>query len=149
MGDPPGVELRVSAPRIFPVQAGTYRRSGHTGAPVCLCKIEGYKQLLEAERSFRDLKGVLRLRPVFHSKDERIRAHILICFLALVVVRLAETRTGEPGAASVKLGSIRQGLFTGQDGQFTQTTELTHRQRELHTALGVPEPPRFGHITPA
>ena len=110
----------------------------------------GYKQLLEAERSFRDLKGVLRLRPVFHSKDERIRAHILICFLALVVVRLAETRTGETWRSiRSELGSIRQGLFTGQDGQFTQTTELTHRQRELHTALGVPEPPRFGHITPA
>jgi transposase len=31
----------------------------------------GYKQLLEAERSFRDLKGVLRLRPVFHSKADR------------------------------------------------------------------------------
>ena len=110
----------------------------------------GYKQLLEAERSFRDLKGVLRLRPVFHSKDERIRAHILICFLALVIVRLAETRTGETWRnIRSELGTIRQGLFTGQDGQFTQTTELTRTQRELHTALNVPEPPHFGHITPA
>ena len=55
----------------------------------------GYRQLVEAERSFRDLKGTLLLRPVFHRKDERIRAHVLICFLALVLVRLAETRTGE------------------------------------------------------
>jgi transposase len=39
----------------------------------------GYKQLLEAERSFHDLKGTLLLRPVFHRKDERIRAHVLIC----------------------------------------------------------------------
>lgn len=109
----------------------------------------GYKQLLEAERSFRDLKGVLRLRPVYHSKQERIRAHILICFLALVVIRVAETRTSETWRTiRGELGTIRQGLFSGQDGEFTQTTELTRHQREILAALGVPEPPRLGHIAP-
>ncbi|MGH2851182.1 MAG: IS1634 family transposase [Solirubrobacteraceae bacterium] len=109
----------------------------------------GYKQLLEAERSFRDLKGVLRLRPVYHSKDERIRAHVLICFLALVVVRVAETRTGETWRTiRSELGTIRQGLFRSREGEFTQTSELTQRQRELHTTLAIPEPPRFGRITP-
>ena len=109
----------------------------------------GYKQLLEAERSFRDLKGTLLLRPVFHRKDERIRAHVLICFLALVLVRLAETRTGATWRTlRAELGQIRQGHFRSPDGEFTQTSELTPRQRELHTALGIPEPPRFGRITP-
>ncbi len=102
----------------------------------------GYKQLLEAERSFRDLKGVLRLRPVSHSKDERIRAHILICFLALVIIRVAETRTSETWRTiRAELGTIRQGLFSGQDGQFTQTTELTRTQRELHTRPRRPRAP--------
>jgi hypothetical protein len=55
----------------------------------------GCKQLSEAERSFRDLRGTLALRPVFHRKDERIRAHVLICFLALVIIRVAETRTND------------------------------------------------------
>ena len=110
----------------------------------------GYKQLLEAERSFRDLKGVLRLRPVFHSKAERIRAHVLICFLALVIIRVAENRTGETWRIiRAELSQIRQRQFRGREGEFTQTTELTHRQRELHAALAVSEPPRFGHITPA
>ncbi len=109
----------------------------------------GYKQLLEAERSFRDLKGVLRLRPVYHSKQERIRAHIPICFLALVVIRVAETRTSETWRTiRAELGTIRQGLFCGQDGEFTQTTELTRHQREILAALGVPEPPQLGHIAP-
>jgi Transposase DDE domain len=53
----------------------------------------GYKNLLEAERGFKDLKGTLLLRPVFHRKQDRIRAHVLICFLALVIVRVAELRT--------------------------------------------------------
>ncbi|MCA1700687.1 MAG: IS1634 family transposase, partial [Actinobacteria bacterium] len=55
----------------------------------------GYKNLLEAERSFRDLKGTLRIRPVFHRLEERIRAHVLICWLALLLVRVAERETGE------------------------------------------------------
>lgn len=107
----------------------------------------GYKQLQEAERSFRDLKGTLQLRPVFHRKDERIRAHVLVCFLALVLVRLAETRSGETWRTiRAELGQIRQGHFRSHEGDFTQTSELTARQRELHAALGVPEPPRFGRI---
>jgi hypothetical protein len=86
---------------------------------------------------------------VFHRKDDRIRAHILICFLALVLVRLAETRTGETWRTiRAELGQIRQGHFQSQDGEFTQTSELTTSQRALHNALGVPEPPRFGRITP-
>ena len=110
----------------------------------------GYKQLLEAERSFRDLKGTLALRPVFHRKDERIRAHVLICFLALVIIRVAETRTDDTWrTVRAELGQIRQGHFRSHDGEFTQTTELTARQRELHTQLDVPEPPRFGRIAPA
>jgi transposase len=108
----------------------------------------GYKQLLEAERSFRDLKGTLALRPVFHRKDERIQAHVLICFLALVIIRVAETRTGDTWRTiRAELGTIRQGHFHSHEGEFTQTTELTARQRELHTQLDVAEPPRFGHIT--
>jgi transposase len=109
----------------------------------------GYKQLLEAERSFRDLKGTLALRPVFHRKDERIRAHVLICFLALVIIRVAETRTDQTWRTlRSELGTIRQGHFRSRDGEFTQTTELTHRHHELHSALQIPEPPRVGHITP-
>ena len=110
----------------------------------------GYKQLLEAERSFRDLKGTLLLRPVFHRKDDRIRAHVLICFLALVIIRVAETRTDQTWRTiRTELGAIRQGHFRSRDGEFTQTTELTAAQRDLHRALGLPEPPRFGHISAA
>jgi hypothetical protein len=110
----------------------------------------GYKQLLEAERSFRDLKGTLALRPVFHRKDERIRAHVLICFLALVIIRVVETRTGDTWRTTrAELGTIRQGRFRSRDGEFTQTTELTADHRDLHRALEIPEPPRFGRITPA
>ena len=74
---------------------------------------------------------------------------MLICFLALVIVRLAETRTDETWRTiRAELGQIRQGHFRSTDGDFRQTSELTARQRDLHAQLGIPEPPRFGRITP-
>jgi hypothetical protein len=67
-----------------------------------------------------------------------------------VLVRLAETRSGETWRTiRAELGQIRQGHFQSDDGSFTQTSELTASQRALHAALGVPEPPRFGRISPA
>ena len=54
----------------------------------------GYKQLPEVERGWRDLKQVIDLRPVYHRKEERIRAHVILCWLALLLIRIAETTTG-------------------------------------------------------
>ena len=45
----------------------------------------GYKQLLEIERAWRDMKTTLDLRPVHHRKEDRIRAHVLLCWLALLL----------------------------------------------------------------
>ena len=110
----------------------------------------GYKNLLQAERGFRDLKGTILLRPVYHRKEDRIRAHVLICFLALVIIRVAELRAGDTWRnIGDQLGRIQQGHFRSTAGEFTQRTELTGDQRALLKALGVPEPPRFGQITPA
>jgi hypothetical protein len=105
---------------------------------------------LKPNAPFRDLKGTLALRPVYHRRDDRIRAHVLICFLALVIIRVAENRTGDTWRTiRSELGQIRQGHFAGRDGQFTQTTELTTHQRQLHVALQIPQPPRFGQIKPS
>ncbi len=110
----------------------------------------GYKNLLEAERGFRDLKGTILLRPVYHRKEDRIRAHVLICFLALVIIRVAELRAQSTWRRiGDQLGPIKQGHFRSPDGQFTQRTELSTEQRQLLKTLAVPEPPRFGQITPA
>lgn len=46
-----------------------------------------YTDLTEAESAFRDLKGPLELRPVYHQRTDRVEAHILVCFLALAMRR--------------------------------------------------------------
>jgi transposase len=50
---------------------------------------------MEVERAFRTLKTTLELRPIFHRKDERIQSHVLLCFLAFLLVQIAERETGE------------------------------------------------------
>lgn len=68
----------------------------------------GYQNLLEAERGFRDLRSTIALRPVFHRLEPRIRAHVLLCSLALLLIRVAERRNGSdlaphrPGAGPVR-----------------------------------------------
>jgi transposase len=54
----------------------------------------GYRQLLEAGRGWRDLKQVIDLRSACHRKEERIRAHVVLSWLALLLIGLAETTTG-------------------------------------------------------
>jgi transposase len=49
---------------------------------------------LEAERGFRHLKSTLLLRPVFHRREHRIRANVLICWLALLLPRVTERSSG-------------------------------------------------------
>ncbi|MFI7145860.1 hypothetical protein ACIBO2_13155 [Nonomuraea sp. NPDC050022] len=53
----------------------------------------GYKQLLEVERGWRDMKQVINLRPAYHRLEERIRAHVILCCLALLLIRIIETST--------------------------------------------------------
>jgi len=57
--------------------------------------ISRYKALSDIERGFRVLKSEIEIAPVFHRKPERIRAHALICFLALVLYRVLRMRLKE------------------------------------------------------
>jgi transposase len=110
----------------------------------------GYKQLLAVERGWRDLKQVIDLRPVYHRKEERIRAHVLLCWLALLLTRTVETSCGE-GWPSLRreLERIKLGTFAGPAGTFRQRTEVTTSQRAILAKLDLPEPPRVWQLTPA
>ena len=58
-----------------------------------------YKDLSEVERGFRSLKDVLAMRPVWHRSPERVRAHIFVAALALLVQRLLERCLSDAGLA--------------------------------------------------
>jgi len=110
----------------------------------------GYKQLLEVERGWRDLKQVIDLRPVYHRKEERIRAHVILCWLALLLIRIAETATGLTWATIAdELDLLTLGTFTGPAGTFRQIAELTKTQRDLLAKLKIAHPNKIIEATPA
>jgi Transposase DDE domain len=101
----------------------------------------GYKQLLEVERGWRDMKQILDLRPVYHRLEERIRAHVVLCWLALLLIRIIETSTGDTWHHVRRhLDRLHAGTFTGPTGVFRQRTELSKPQRDLLATLDIPAP---------
>jgi len=111
---------------------------------------EGYKALYEAERGWRDLKHTIDLRPAYHRRADRIEAHVQLCWLALLLLRVAETETGDTWR-NIRNQLDRMHLVTlaTSEGTVSQRTELTPGQRRILKALQLPEPPRFYDFTPA
>jgi hypothetical protein len=110
----------------------------------------GYKNLLEAERSFRTLKSTIELRPIFHRLEPRIRAHVLLCWLALLLIRVAERRTGLTWQRIAReLGRLHAITLSGPAGTVVQNTEPTSTQLDILRACGLPLPPRITTLTPA
>jgi hypothetical protein len=103
-----------------------------------------YKQLSEVERGWRDLKGSLRLRPVFHSREDRIRAHVQLCWLALLLIRTVEHETGDTWR-NVRNELDRMSLVTFEtaEGRVAQRSVTTPRQHQIFQALEIGEPARF------
>ena len=103
-----------------------------------------YKQLLEVERGWRDMKGSLGLRPVFHHREDRIRSHVQLCWLALLLIRVVENATGDTWR-NVRHELDRMHLVTMEtaEGRVAQRTTTTTRQAEILAKLDIPEPGRF------
>lgn len=105
-----------------------------------------YKGLADIERGFRVLKSDIEIAPVHHRLPERIRAHALICFLALVLYRVMRMRlkarghSASPRTALDMLARIqRHSTKIGErsiDGLSTTTPE----QLELFNTLNLPKP---------
>jgi hypothetical protein len=102
----------------------------------------GYTQLLEVERGWKDMKQVIDLRPVYHRREDRIRAHVIPCWLALLLMRVAENETGRPwNRIRADLQRQHAVTWTGPAGTFRQATDPAKPQRDIYTALSI-EPPK-------
>jgi transposase len=108
-----------------------------------------YKQLIAVERGWRDCKSSLGLRPVYHHREDRIRAHIQLCWLALLLTRVTETRTGDTWR-NLRHDLDRMHLVTlaTADGRVAQRSALTSDQKTILAALDLPEPPKYLDFTP-
>jgi hypothetical protein len=110
----------------------------------------GYRQLLEVERGWRDLKQVIDLRPVYHRLEQRIRAHAILCWLALLLIRIAETTAGATwNKITDELAQLTLGTFTGPAGTLRQTADLTPAQHAILESLQIPNPKKIIQAAPA
>jgi transposase len=111
--------------------------------------IARYKSLADIERGFRVLKSEIEIAPVFHRLPDRIRAHALICFMALVLYRVLRMQLKASGsdysperaleiARHIQLHQVR---IAGQ-GAASGLTDLSPEQLALFDQLQLDTPTR-------
>ena len=105
-----------------------------------------YKALADIERGFRVLKSDIEIAPVHHQLPDRIRAHALICFLALVLYRVMRMRlkarghSASPRTALDLLARIQKHTAHIGPRTFNGTSTTTPEQLDLFDALSLPKP---------
>lgn len=108
--------------------------------------VSRYRALADIERGFRVLKGDIDIAPVYHRLPDRIRAHALICFLALVLYRVMRQRLRashsslSPRRALALLRQLQQHHVVINQARVTGTGRVTAEQRDLFKALNLSAP---------
>ena len=109
--------------------------------------VQRYKSLADIERGFRVLKSDIEIGPVYHRLPQRIRAHALICFIALILYRVlrmrlrAAGREGSPTHWLEQLRAIHQQTVQSVEGETAHgLTEITPAQKALFADLSLPTP---------
>ncbi len=111
--------------------------------------IKNYKDLMEVEQSFRIMKDVLDLRPFRHRKDIRVRAHVLICFIALLFSKMMEKYLKmeqvdlSAPLAWESLKNIQITEIEFHKNKYQYLTELTYYQKIILKALEIKPPSRL------
>jgi len=125
----PKLALITNAPDLTPTEAVTR-----------------YKGLADIERGFRVLKSDIEIAPVHHRLPDRIRAHAMICFLALVLYRVmrmrlkAKGQSASPRTALSLLARIQKHTAHAGKRSFEGLSKTTPEQLDLFDALNLPKP---------
>jgi len=152
--------LRRTAGALLRVDASAAKREAHLDGKWLLRTSDvtltpedlaaAYKQLLAVEAGWRDMKSSLGLRRVHHRREDRIRGHIQLCWLALLLTRVAENTTDQTWRTlRHELDRMHLVTLTTPSGTVAQRSQATPGQRAVLTALDLPEPPQFFDFTPA
>lgn len=108
----------------------------HTAADLCRL----YRAKDAVEKDFRVIKSVLELRPVWHQTDTKVRAHVTLCMLALLLERTLRHRLQPLGmtaeAALESLASCNLNLYAAAQGPgLYAVTQLDREQRAILKTL--------------
>jgi transposase len=112
-----------------------------------------FKRLTKIERSFRSLKSLNHLDPVFHYADRRIKAHVFVCILAHLLERLMEKKLEKEGLditadkAIRKLGRMKVTKTQLKNKEFLIRTDSTAEINKIFKALHYRPPSRVEYIS--
>lgn len=99
--------------------------------------IEVNKRRWEIEESFKIMKSEFKARPVYLQKDNRIKAHFLTCFIALMFIRILENRTGNKLTIGKLVDTLREYYFYHYEGSgYVPTYTRNDATDILHEAFG-------------
>ena len=105
--------------------------------------VEAYKELSEVERSFRELKDLVEMRPIYHQRPKRVRAHIFVAALAFLLDRALEKKlkaAGVPMSSAQALEALRTvhvvDIRVGPEIR-RGVTSGNHQARQILAALGI------------
>ena len=90
----------------------------------------------EIEESFRIMKSEFNARPVFHSNEDAIKAHFLICFLALTIYRYLEKKLDDKYTVGEIIDSLKEMEFSVKDGDYIPNYTRTNLTDDLHEKFG-------------
>ena len=109
--------------------------------------VQRYKALADIERGFRVLKSEIEIAPVYHRLPRRIRAHALVCFIALIIYRVMRQRLKlaknelSPESALAQLRRIQKHSVTiNNAAPISGISTINTQQADLLAALNLKKP---------
>ena len=111
--------------------------------------VSAYKEQWQIERSFRTVKSFLEIRPIYHRKSDRIKAHVFLCVLSLLIARLFEKATEDKMTMSVisdMLSELKAVAIRIPEGEITLRTE-SENARNILGILKIPYPGKIVNDT--
>ena len=96
------------------------------------------RQRWEIEENFRIMKTDFEARPVYVRREDRIKAHFLICYISLLIYRLLEKKTGNKYTCNELLNTLRSMQVTrlSKESGYVPSYKRTDLTDELHKTFG-------------
>jgi hypothetical protein len=97
-----------------------------------------YKRLIRVEEAWRTMKSTIKIRTVFHRNTDRIRSHVFLCVLSLLLERVAEHECRDTWPRlREELRSIKIGQLSAPHGTVYQTSPGSLQARNLLKTLKI------------
>jgi len=111
--------------------------------------LDQYRHLYQIEHTFRTFKSYLEARPMFHWKDERIRGHLCLCYIAYTLMNHLQLELKQAGKPHTErhirrsLNQMQVSLVEQGNNQFYMRSKMSAGQRDILNVLKIKKIPNL------